>query len=101
MHFIGKVGNKVVSYSYSPTGFLGIVVSMLPLTLIMIVPGCVALTLAHRKGYRGARYFCMGFFLSIFGLLFVGFMPEEENQYIGKLRRAIREEKEIADKTNP
>lgn len=85
-------------YSYDTPGFTeGPFFSLLFLLCFLAVPiafGFITSRLAMRKGYMkpngGRRYFWTGFFLMIAGLLYVGFLPEEEKQYTLKLEKALR-----------
>ena len=46
-----------------------------PWLLAAIIPGILSAKLARKKGYSG-KYFWLGFFLSIFGLVYVAGLPD-------------------------
>ena len=48
-----------------------------PLLVVTVIPGILASKLAKRKGYSG-KYFFLGFFLSVIGLVFVAGLPAKK-----------------------
>lgn len=75
------------SYWYMALWFVGALIAC-------IFWGVLVSALAKHKGYLksdgGGKYFALGFFLWFIGLLYVGFLPEEEEQFLRKIRECMR-----------
>ena len=46
--------------------------------LIIYIGGDISARLADKKGYFGSKYFFLGFFLSILGIIYVAGLPESD-----------------------